>query len=169
MYARLCHIWLPPVNEAWGKVMFSHLSVILFMGGVYPIACWNTPPNRTTPRRTPPLGRHPPSRHPPGQTTPFSPTCILQDTVNKRAVRILLDCILVVSVFSTSTRLLLTKTSFFSCSKGVVRLFIALSSPTWRNSIVVSYEKDQTLFLGQTYSESCNLLNILLKTRLSEH
>ena len=126
------------------------------------------PPNRTTPRRTPPLGRHPPSRHPPGQTTPFSPTCILQDTVNKRAVPILLYCMLVVSVFSTSTRLLLTKTSFFSCSKGVVRLFIALSSPTWRNSIVVSYEKDQTLILGQTYSESCNLLNILLKTRLSE-
>ena len=27
------HLLLPPVNEVWGKVMFLHLSVILFMWG----------------------------------------------------------------------------------------------------------------------------------------
>ena len=27
------HIFLPPANEVWGKVMFLHLCVILFTGG----------------------------------------------------------------------------------------------------------------------------------------
>ena len=34
-----CHIvtiLLPPANEVWGKVMFLHLSVILFLGGLCP-------------------------------------------------------------------------------------------------------------------------------------
>ena len=51
---------LPPANEVWGKVIFLHLSVIVFTGGV------------------------------PGQVHPR-----LGDTGNKRAVRILLECILV--------------------------------------------------------------------------
>ena len=47
---------LPPANDIWDKVMFLHLSVILFTGGgVYPSMQW---------------GRHPPDRHPPRQTTP---------------------------------------------------------------------------------------------------
>ena len=33
--------------------MFSQASVILFTGGVYPSACWDTPPDRP-PRQTPP-------------------------------------------------------------------------------------------------------------------
>ena len=58
---------LPPANEVWGKVIFLHLSVILFTGGcVFPYA--DTPYPR-----------------------------ILWDTVNKRAVRILLECILLAS------------------------------------------------------------------------
>ena len=55
-----------------------------------------------------PLGRHPLGRHstrqtppsgqiPPGQTAP--PPRILRDTVNKRAVRILVECILVTKYF----------------------------------------------------------------------
>ena len=28
--------FLPPANEVWGKVIFLHLSVILFIGGWYP-------------------------------------------------------------------------------------------------------------------------------------
>ena len=27
-------VFLPPANEVWGKVIFLHLSVILFTGGV---------------------------------------------------------------------------------------------------------------------------------------
>ena len=59
---------LPSANEVWGKVMFLHLPVILFTG-VYPS-----------------MQR---GRHPTQADTP------LQYTVNKRAVHILLECILV--------------------------------------------------------------------------
>ena len=63
--------------------MFLHLSVILFRGGVSQHAMGQT--------------------HPPGQTPPP----ILRDTVNKRAVRILLECILVSLMFSLWCRFLL--------------------------------------------------------------
>ena len=33
--------YLQPANEVWGKVMFLHLSVILFTGGVYPSMQWD--------------------------------------------------------------------------------------------------------------------------------
>ena len=80
---------LPPANEVWGKVIFLHLSVILFTGG----STWvRTPPGRYTTlgRYTPldmysPLGMYTPGQlHPP----PYP-------MVNARAVRILLECILV--------------------------------------------------------------------------
>ena len=59
-------------QRSCGKVMILHLSVILSTGGV-----------------ADPQGRHPPGQiHPPGQTPP-------PDTVNKWAVHILLECILV--------------------------------------------------------------------------
>ena len=49
-----------------------------------------TPPGADTPSRS----RHPRgTRHPPGADTP--PQCMLGDTGNKRAVRILLECMLV--------------------------------------------------------------------------
>ena len=62
-----------------------------------------TPPEQT-PRleQTPPGADHPradtpPSRHPPEQTPPVQ--CMLGDTGNKRAIRILLECVLVVNMF----------------------------------------------------------------------
>ena len=64
---------------------YTCLSVILFTGGdVCLSACWDTHP----PGQTPPLDRHPRADTPPAQ-------CMLGDTGNKRAVRILLKCILV--------------------------------------------------------------------------
>ena len=61
---RLMHALLPPANEVWGRVIFLHLSVILFTGGEY-LGRYN--PAGTTPGQV-----HPPSRytswqvHPPG-------------------------------------------------------------------------------------------------------
>ena len=70
------HFYRP--QQSCGKVMFLHLSVILFTEGL----------------PYPPLGRHPQGRQPPWANT--SPAqCMLGDTVNKRAVRILLECNLV--------------------------------------------------------------------------
>ena len=88
-------VFLLPVNEVWGKIMFLHLSVIL-------LTCQHAMGQTHTPQI--PLGRHSPGRHPfgrnppPRQTPPdkHPPTLwILRNTVNKRAVRILLECILV--------------------------------------------------------------------------
>ena len=66
--------FLPPANEVWGKVMFSEVSVILSTGeGVCP-----SPPDAD-----PPLDAD-------------TPRGILRDMVNKRVVRILLECILII-------------------------------------------------------------------------
>ena len=78
--------------------------------GVCLSVCWDsrpphTPRNRSPRSRQPPGSRQPPppprSRHPPGADTPWEQTplaqCMLGDTANKRAVRILLECILVVN------------------------------------------------------------------------
>ena len=89
--SELGNIFLPPTNEVWGKAMVLHLFVILFTAGegVYPsMQC----------------GRHPlADTHPqavtPGQTFPLPPP-ILRDTVNKWAVCILLECILVIRVIN---------------------------------------------------------------------
>ena len=74
---------LPPANEVWGKVIFLHLFVILFTGG-------STWPG------TPPWTRYTPL----DQVHPAQ--SMLGDTVNVRAVRILLECILVQSTFTNS-------------------------------------------------------------------
>ena len=104
-------------NEVVAKVIFLHLSVILFTGGVCLSACWDTTPqHQTTPQSRHPLEQthtpwtrhHPPgtrppwsrpswhqtprSRHPPDQTPLGSR---LQHTVYERPVHILLECILV--------------------------------------------------------------------------
>ena len=71
---------LPPANEVWGKVIFLHLSVILFTGGAVP---WQVPSGRYTPQAgSPLLGRYtPPGRYtpwagtPPGRYTPHQ--CML--------------------------------------------------------------------------------------------
>ena len=97
-----------------GKVMLLHLSVILFRGGVsasVPRGVCLPPPWADTPQVDNPLGRHPSvdthpqadtpwADNPPGRplracwdTHPQRSAC--WDTVNKRAVHIPLECILV--------------------------------------------------------------------------
>ena len=66
-------------NEVGARLCFLHVSVILFTGGGLP-QCM--------------LGYHPPEQTPPGTTYPPE-QCMLGDTGNKQAVRILLECILV--------------------------------------------------------------------------
>ena len=89
-------------NEVVAKVMFLHVCVILFTGGVS-----GQGENPTTPppgRENPPWSRHPPQDQtplgpdPPGPDPP--PGSRLQHTVNERPVRILLECILVQKDFS---------------------------------------------------------------------
>ena len=96
----------------FAKVMFyTCLSATLFTGGYLgrytPWACtlpwadtppWaGTPPGRYTPRAgtPPPRQVHPPGRYTPRQVQPTQEQCMLGDTGNKRAVHILLECILV--------------------------------------------------------------------------
>ena len=103
-------------NEVVAKVIFLHLFVILFTGGVLPQCMLGYQPPDQTP---PPPGRPPQIRHhhpppptgpgrpPPDQTPPppdqaDPPPIRLQHTVYERAVRILLECILVVFGLSTS-------------------------------------------------------------------
>ena len=99
----------------FAKVVFLHLSVILFSGGVCLSACLGyTPPGSRHPPREQipptPMSRHPPeqtppsgSRHPPGADTPPPEQCMLGDTGNKRAVYILLECRLVINVFTDTS------------------------------------------------------------------
>ena len=59
------------------KVMFLHLSVILFTGECIPACIWADTSQADTSLGRHPLGRHPLSRHPlgrypPGQTSPLS-------------------------------------------------------------------------------------------------
>ena len=103
-------------NEVVAKVIFLHLSVILFTGGVsasvhagilHPPGV-DTPLEQTLPQKqTPPPSRHPTweQTHTPGADPPRSrhptwsrhppPGSRLRHTVNERPVRILLECILV--------------------------------------------------------------------------
>ena len=89
--------YLPPANKVWGKVIFLHLSVILFTGGstwagtprqvhspwqVYPPAGipppTGTPSGRYTPQATPPPSSYtspPQAGTPPGQVPPWQ--CML--------------------------------------------------------------------------------------------
>ena len=48
-------------RRSWGKVMFLHVSVIVFTGGVCISACWDTPPPQEDTRKTPPK-TYPPGR-----------------------------------------------------------------------------------------------------------
>ena len=58
---------LPPANEVWGKVIFFHLSVILFTGGSASVHAGILPP--------PTLWEQTPqSRHPRGADTPLGQT-----------------------------------------------------------------------------------------------
>ena len=100
-------ILLPPANEVWGKVIFLHLSVILFtviLDQVHPPGQVHPPWTGTPPDQVhPPLGPGTPSpgtRYTPlWAQVPPPEQCMLGDTGNKRAVRILLECILVLRSF----------------------------------------------------------------------
>ena len=84
--------------------MFLHVCVILFTGGSASVHAGIHPPPRSRPPRSrhpPPREQAPPSRHPMGGGTPppwdqaHPPPpehSMLGDTVNVRAVRILLEC-----------------------------------------------------------------------------
>ena len=85
-------------NEVVAKVIFLHLSVILFTeGGVCLSACWDTipPPREQTPLQdqTPPGTKYNPLPTGTKHTAPQGSR--LRHTVNERPVRILLECILV--------------------------------------------------------------------------
>ena len=91
------HLWQICVEYCYrpqtkfAKVMFLHLSVILFTGGVSASVHAGIHPPEQTP--TPHWEQTPPSKHtPPWEQTP---PCMLGDTGNKRAVRILVECVLV--------------------------------------------------------------------------
>ena len=115
-------------QRSWGKVMFLQASVILLTRGGgsasvhagIPQPPWSRHPpgadppehtpswEQTPPEQTPPwehTAPHPPEQTPPKQTPP-PPTPVqsmLGDTVNVRAVRILLECNLVFFVTSPKT------------------------------------------------------------------
>ena len=97
---------LPPTKEVWGKVMFLHVSVILFSragvsasecGGCFQGVCtlpW-THPQTHTPWRHTPAHAH---THTHTHTHPsvYTDTHTLTHAMaNERAVRILLECFLV--------------------------------------------------------------------------
>ena len=93
--------FLPPAHEVCEGHVFT--SVCLSTGGVsaqlhagiHPLGPEADPPGQTPPGQTPP-GQTPPGRHPPGHTS--QPDAPWADTP-QQTVRILLECILVKSVF----------------------------------------------------------------------
>ena len=101
---------LPPTNEVFGKVMFLHLSVILFTrwgeGGVSQHAMGMRCVSQHAMGQW--CGRHPLGRKPLGKTP--QPT---EKQPLKQAVRILLECILVYCYFDTPHRGILNATCKF--------------------------------------------------------
>ena len=108
-------ILLPPANEVWGKVIFSvacvknsvHREGCLpqCMLGYHPLGAdtpqEQPPPGADTPRSRHPLGADTPQEQTPPTSSKHPPSvqCMLGDTVNKRAVCILLECNLVLHDF----------------------------------------------------------------------
>ena len=79
--------FLPPAMKLGQGNIFRNLrQEFCSQVGVCPIACWDTRPQEHT---LPGAATH----HPQEQTLPAQ--CMLGDTGNKRAIRILLECILV--------------------------------------------------------------------------
>ena len=82
---------IPPTNELWSKVIFLHLSVILFTGG----STWaGIPPGRYTPPR---------QVHSPGRYTPSAMHAGVRST-SGWAVRILPECILILTFLAPKRR-----------------------------------------------------------------
>ena len=102
VYIALQKVLLLPANEFCVKVMFLHLSVILFTlgggGGLSHCMLGYTPPVRSGT----PLGRRPMNRRPLGGHTPLGKHPLPSDTMahgQQAAVCILLECILVQDTF----------------------------------------------------------------------
>ena len=96
------NIYIYRPQTKFAKVMFEHLSVSHSVHGgrvVCLSACWKDTPWADNPR----------SRHPPAQ-------CMLGDTGNKWAVRILLECILVVTNFGKFNKNIQGKRPIFSAN-----------------------------------------------------
>ena len=123
MNRHFCHI-ITVRNEVGARLCFYPCLWFCSQGGICPIVCWDTPPRWTKGRHPPgsshPLGTNTPQEQtPPGTRSPWEQTsdpprsrplpdqasppgadplpvqCILGDTGNKQAVRILLQCNLV--------------------------------------------------------------------------
>ena len=88
IHSMFAHYFYRPQTK-FAKVMFLHLSVILFTGGglsaLVHAGIHANPPEQTPPEQTPPRKQ----THPPAQ-------CMLRNTGNKRTVCILPECILVI-------------------------------------------------------------------------
>ena len=87
------------------------MSRILFTGGSAPLHAGIHPPLPLGPEAGTPRTRHPPGADPPDQrqAPPFPPPlppeqCMRGDTGNKQAVRILLECNLVVHIFCPNVK-----------------------------------------------------------------
>ena len=65
-------LFLPPANQVWGKVMFLHMSVILFTWGVG--STWAGTPQAGNPQAGTPLAGTPPSRYTPSRYTALAGT-----------------------------------------------------------------------------------------------
>ena len=100
----LLQIFLPPANEVCEGYVFTPVCHSVHRGGVTPVhARIHTPPGpeatsrdqrqtRQDQRQTPPRGPEADTSPGPEAYTPWK-QCMLGDTGNKRAVRILLECI----------------------------------------------------------------------------
>ena len=99
-----CLKFLPPANEAWGKVIFTVRNEVAKVMFLHLSVChsahrWGG--SASVHAGTPPQSRHPPrSRHPPGTSTPQTrnpPGALTPppQTATVWTVRILLECILV--------------------------------------------------------------------------
>ena len=77
--------YLPPATKLGQGYVFTGVCDSVHRGGICLSACWDTTPQE----------QMRPSRHPASTDTPPPPQSMLGDTVNARAVRILLECNLV--------------------------------------------------------------------------
>ena len=107
---RMTHAWIGfnyyRPQQSWAKVIFSQACVCPQGGsasvhaGIYPPRTRPTPRDQTPQHQTPWDQAHPPDTGPPLAPDPPPPGSRLQHTVNERPVRILLECILVLWIFS---------------------------------------------------------------------
>ena len=113
--------------RSWGKVMFLQASVILLTGGGSASVHAGTPPREQIPQT-----RHPPRADPPGQAPP-SPQemqqSMLGDTVNARAVRILLECNLVYFYLNLTVELIMYRLTPFRLKHSFLSL-VSLKTKT---------------------------------------